>query len=45
MIDTVVRGGWVVTPHSEGYLDIGISGEQIAYVASRVPCPCRRAPG
>ena len=29
MIDTIVRGGWVVTPASEGLMDIGISGEQI----------------
>ena len=41
MIHTVVRGGWVVTPHSEGHLDIGIADGRIAYVASpgAVPVP------
>ena len=41
MVDNVIQGGWVVTPHSEGHLDIGISGEQIAYVSSpgAVPVP------
>ncbi|MCY4104309.1 MAG: amidohydrolase family protein [bacterium] len=41
MLDTVIRGGWVVTPHSEGHLDIGIAGERIASVGSPglVPVP------
>jgi dihydropyrimidinase len=34
MTDTIVRGGWVVTPDFEGLLDIGISGEHVAYLAS-----------
>ena len=34
-IDRVVTGGWVVTPDAEGVMDIGISGEQIAYVGMR----------
>ena len=34
MADVVVRGGWVVTPHSEGLMDVGISGERIAYVSA-----------
>jgi dihydropyrimidinase len=34
MIDLVVKGGWVVTPDAEGVMDIGISGERIAYVAA-----------
>ena len=34
MIDTVISGGWVVTPDVEGVMDIGISGERIAYVAA-----------
>ena len=41
MIDTVVRGGWVVTPHSEGLMDVGITGERIAFVSEPgvVPVP------
>jgi len=35
MIDRVVAGGWVITPEAEGVMDIGISGEQIAYVGPR----------
>ena len=34
MIDLVVRGGWVVTPDVEGVMDVGISAEQIAYLAA-----------
>jgi dihydropyrimidinase len=34
MIDLVVAGGWVVTPEAEGVLDVGISGQRIAYVAA-----------
>jgi dihydropyrimidinase len=34
MIDLVLRGGWVVTPNGEGIMDLGISGERIAFVAA-----------
>jgi dihydropyrimidinase len=33
MIDTVVVGGPVVTPERTAVLDVGISGEKIAYIA------------
>jgi dihydropyrimidinase len=33
VIDLLIRGGHVVTPHDEGVLDIGIAGETIAFVA------------
>ena len=41
MIDRVIAGGWVVTPDVEGLMDVGISGEQIAYVApaGTIPVP------
>jgi len=41
MIDLVVAGGWVVTSDGEGVMDVGISDEQIAYVAApgQVPVP------
>jgi dihydropyrimidinase len=41
MIDLVITGGRVVTPDAEGLMDVGISGEQIAYVAApgQVPVP------
>lgn len=34
MIDLLIHGGHVVTPFEEGVLDIGIAGEQIAFVAA-----------
>lgn len=41
MIDRVIAGGMVVTPTTEGLMDIGISGEQIAYVvpSGSIPIP------
>src|SRR5207244_347684 len=33
VIDLLIRGGHVVTPFEEGELEIGIEGEQIAFVA------------
>jgi dihydropyrimidinase len=33
VIDLLIRGGHVVTPFEEGELDVGIQGEQIAFVA------------
>ena len=33
MIDLLVSGGHVVTPYQEGLLDIGVSGDTIAFVA------------
>ena len=34
MTDLVIRDGWVVTPDSEGVMDIGVTGEQISFVAA-----------
>jgi dihydropyrimidinase len=33
VIDLLIRGGHVVTPHEEGLLDVGVAGETIAFVA------------
>lgn len=33
MIDLLIRGGHVVGPHVEGVFDVGVDGEQIAFVA------------
>ena len=37
MLDLIVRGGQVVTPHGVGSFDIGIQGERIALVRGRQP--------
>lgn len=34
MLDLVIRGGEVVTPHGVGHWDVGIQGEQIALVGA-----------
>ena len=34
MLDLVIRGGTVVTPHGAGAYDVGIAGERIAVVAA-----------
>jgi dihydropyrimidinase len=34
MLDLIIRGGRVVTPDGAGDMDVGIQGEQIAFVAS-----------
>jgi dihydropyrimidinase len=34
VIDLLIRGGHVVTPFEEGVLDVGVVGEQIAFVAA-----------
>src|SRR5262245_20423495 len=32
MLDLVIRGGQVVTPHAVGEMDIGVQGEEIAVI-------------
>ena len=34
MLDLIIRGGRVVTPEGAGEMEVGIQGEQIAFVAS-----------
>ena len=34
MLDLIIRGGRVVTPGGVGIMDVGVQGEQIAYVAA-----------
>jgi dihydroorotase-like cyclic amidohydrolase len=42
MLDLVIRGGQVVTPHSVGEMDIAVQGEKI--VALGWPGPVVRLP-
>ena len=35
MLDLIIRGGRVVTPGGVGIMDVGVQGEQIAYVAAQ----------
>ena len=34
MLDLIIRGGRVVTPEGAGEMDVGVQGEQVAFVAS-----------
>ena len=43
MIDLVIRDGLVVTPDDEGVLDVGIAGEEIAFVSEPASDRRRRA--
>ncbi|HYB41573.1 MAG TPA: amidohydrolase family protein [Candidatus Methylomirabilis sp.] len=43
MLDLVIRGGQVITPHGVGRLDVGIEGEQIAVLAAPGTLPADSA--